>query len=333
MRYIKLTEELRQKALKEFQEKIFNERFSDTKINFSFNLQNNTLTENSKAIVNIRPEAWLKMWSLVASESGEIGWHGLVEKKADRIFEITDIILYPQFVTGTTVQTDDVGYGNWLHKELSDDEINALRFHGHSHVNMSTVPSGVDTTWYNDILQGLSDDDFYIFAILNKREDVFIEIYDLASNTIYEKNDIVINVIMEDNNYLQNWVTQSKKKALQTINSTSSTNPLMMNAPIGDEAFEDLLLNISSSDFKDKQLVKGLVTELNKQSVYTHYFNKGWMGWHELTDIEKIEVAQNYYLFKNPNNASPKQPKNKKKQISKPKRKEYDWEDYYDQYY
>ena len=90
MRYIKLTEELKQKALKEFQEKIFNERFSDTKINFSFDLQNNTLTENNKAIVNIRPEAWLKMWSLVASESGEIGWHGLVEKRADKIFKELD---------------------------------------------------------------------------------------------------------------------------------------------------------------------------------------------------------------------------------------------------
>lgn len=353
MRHIQLTEELKQKALKEFQEKLFNERFSDTKINFSFDLKNETqLEDKDKVIVNVRPEAWLKMWSLVASESGEIGWHGTVERKANKIFEITNIIVYPQFVTGTTVQTDDVGYGNWLHKELDDETFNHLRFHGHSHVNMSTSPSGVDTTWYNDILQGLSNEDYYIFAILNKRDDIFIEIYDLATNTIYEKKDIIINVILADNNYLQNWVTKTKAKALQerpqpnfrTGFTTASRldgykklediKPFDAEEDDEKESFRDLVLNTCKSDFKDKELIKGIIEELNTLAPFNHYFGIGWLAWQEASDEEKVAFAQDHWLFKNPNNAASikakqKQYESKKKQRGRPK-KSFNWEDYYD---
>lgn len=355
MRHIQLTEELKQKALQEFQEKLFNERFSDTKINFSFDLKNDTqLEEGDRVVVNIKPEAWLKMWSLVASESGEIGWHGTVERRANKIFEITDIVVYPQFVTGTTVQTDDVGYGNWLHKELDDETFNHLRFHGHSHVNMSTSPSGIDTTWYNDILQGLSNEDYYIFAILNKRDDMFIEIYDLASNTIYEKKDIVINVILSDNNYLQNWVTKTKAKALQErpkpeFRTGFTTNSRLdgykrledikpFDAEEDDEkaSFRDLVLNTCKSDFKDKELIKGIIEELNNLAPFNYYFGIGWLRWQEASDEEKVSVAQDHWLFKNPNNAAStktkqKQYEAKKKQKGRPK-KSFNWEDYYDKY-
>ena len=339
MRHIQLTEELKQQALREFQEKLFNERFSDDKINFSFDLKNNKELKD-KVIVNVTPEAWLKMWALVSSESGEIGWHGTVERRADKIFEITNIVLYPQFVTGTTVQTDDVGYGNWLHKELDDETFNHLRLHGHSHVNMTTSPSGVDTTWYNDILQGLTNNDYYIFAILNKRDDMFIEIYDLATNTIYEKKDIIINVLMENNDSLQNWLVTAKRKALQERTRTGFTTASRLDGykrleditPFDAEEeqkenLRDVVLNLTASDLKDPGLKKAIIDELNTLAPFNTYFGAGWLRWQEASEADKLDIAQDYWIFKNPNNAA----KSKKKK-GRPKKTSFDWEDFYDKY-
>ena len=335
MRYIKLTEELKQKAMQDFAERLLNERFSDTKIHFTIDLNTEEKLED-KVIVNIRPEVWLKMWGLVSSESGEIGWHGIVEKQADKIYEITDILLYPQYVSGATVQTDDVEYGNWLHREISDEAINHLRMHGHSHVNMSTHPSGVDTTWYNQILQGLAEDDFYIFMILNKREDYFIEIYDLANNTIYEKKDIVINVILEDNNYLMNWITREKNKALKQktyeynrLPSVKTLDDIKPFDAVADEEekenFEDLLVNITSADLKDEGLMKGIMVELEQRALWNGYFNIGYLEWNCLQEAEKLEVAQEYYMKKFNNNVKDKQIQHNKKK----KKRGYSWEGYY----
>ena len=328
MRYIELTDELKKNALKTFMEKLNQSRFSDNKISFTFDLENEVkLEDNDKVILNIRPTAWLKMWSLVQTENKEIGWHGLITRCSEKIFELTDIIMYPQVTTSVTVVTDDVEYGNWLHKEISDEDINHLRLHGHSHVNMSTSPSGVDTNWYNQILQGLLKDDFYIFMILNKREDYFIEIYDLKTNTIYEKKDIIINVIMEDNNYLNNWINKQKEKYLKS-DAITSRLPNLDNIKRFDEEdeiddqtnFVELLLNITSGDLKDAGLVQGIISQLSKDAPYTAYYGKGWQQWNFLSKEDKIEVAQEYYMTHD-------LPKKKK---GKSKRYDFNYGGYYD---
>ena len=308
MRFIQLTDDMKQKALTQFQEMLNNQRSSTSSINFSFNLKNEQ--KNEKVIVNFTATAWLKLWSLVSSEKGEIGWHGIVEKVNKGLYLIKDIIMYPQYVTGTTVQTDDVGYGNWLHKELSDDEINNLRFHGHSHVNMSTSPSGVDTTWYNEILQGLSSNDFYIFGIFNKRDEYFMEIYDLAENTIYEKADITLNVLLDDNNYLDNWVTKAKEANLKEkpVESTiskyypsKSTQKEEKNENQEEDEidFEDFIQEITITDItKDRDLKLAIMKEINKRAFQENYFNTNYSRWYGLTDYQKIDTVQKYYKAK-----------------------------------
>lgn len=299
MRFIQLTEEMKQNALAQFLETLNNQRSSTSAINFSFDLKNTA--EEGKVIVNFTTTAWLKMWALVTTERGEIGWHGIVEKVNKGMYIIKDILMYPQYVTGTTVQTDDVGYGNWLHKELSDDEINNLRFHGHSHVNMSTSPSGVDTTWYNEILQGLGNDDFYIFGIFNKREEIFMEIYDLAENTIYEKTDITINVILEDNNYLNNWVESAKKQSLKEKPKPEVTTEKTFidkhysNKPL-DKALEDYFNQYTLDQIKKNANLRKLVLkEVNKNAYYQAYYNVNYSRWFQITDLQRIEAAYKYY--------------------------------------
>ena len=291
MRYIKITNNLKQKAIDTFIEQLNQGRFTNNKISFSFDLEKPK--DDTKVILNIQTDAWLKMWALVSTENNEIGWHGIVRRHSDTIFELTDILIYPQYVTGVTVETDDIEYANWLHKELSDDEINNLRFHGHSHVNMGITPSGVDTTWYNQILQGLNEDDFYIFMILNKKENFFIEIYDLKTNMIYEKEDITLNVICKDNNYLNNWVTNNKEKYLRNKYSIELTSTQ------DDEAdFVNILLNITKKDLKDTSLKRGIMQELDKHSLETNFYGIGYMKWSLMPDTDKIYTAQNYYSFK-----------------------------------
>lgn len=299
MRFIQLTEEMKQNALAQFLETLNNQRSSTSAINFSFDLKNTA--EEGKVIVNFTTTAWLKMWALVTTERGEIGWHGIVEKVNKGMYIIKDILMYPQYVTGTTVQTDDVGYGNWLHKELSDDEINNLRFHGHSHVNMSTSPSGVDTTWYNEILQGLGNDDFYIFGIFNKREEVFMEIYDLAENTIYEKADITINVILGDNNYLNNWVETAKKQNLkekpkpETPNVQTFIDRHYSNKPLDKDLEKYFKQYTLDAIKKNANLKKAVLKEVNRNSYYQAYYNTNYNRWNTLTDVQKIEAAYKYY--------------------------------------
>lgn len=304
MRCIKVTEEMKQEALREFQEQLSSGRFTKNRIDFTFNLANDKkLEDNEKVIVNVRPEAWLKMWSLVQTESGEIGWHGVVTRHSDKLFEITDILMYPQYVTGVTVQTDDVEYGNWLIKDLSDDQINNLRFHGHSHVNMGVSPSGVDTAWYNDILQGLSEEDYYIFAILNKREDYFIEIYDLKTNTIYEKKDIIINVIMSDNNYLQNWVAREKANMIKetkvvTLKSDNRLGRALQEAKKEtdlEDDFEDYILNLTPKEMKNKVTMKRVMQIINSRAVYNDYYDQRGK-WYSMTDEEKVDAVQDFIM-------------------------------------
>lgn len=142
--------------------------------------------ERPKAKLVIKLEAWLKIQALVAECDKEIAWHGLVTKH-NNIYTIEDVLIFPQTVTGATVTSDETEYSLWLAQQ-PDEIFNKIRFHGHSHVNMGTSPSGVDTTYQEDIVRNLQD--FYIFSIFNKKGDNWCTIYDVEDNIVYGDTDI-----------------------------------------------------------------------------------------------------------------------------------------------
>lgn len=286
MRYIKITEQIEEQLLQDFKQKLKNNRFTEEKLSYSFDLKQNN---SEKATLIIEASAWVKMWGLTASESGEIGWHMICDRLDNNMFVIKDVLLYPQYVTGVTVTTDDVGYGNWLHKDLSMEEINKLRGHGHSHVNMSPSPSGVDRTWYNEILQTLSEDDYYIFMIMNKKNDLFIEIYDLKTNTIFDKNDINVQ-ILTNNLYLNTWMTEEKGKALQKQEVKQKINTIKTT----DNA-QDILDEIEDVDTLSPGALTELVVMLNRAGVYNKYYDMGSAAWFALSPQNKVEYAKEYY--------------------------------------
>jgi hypothetical protein len=144
-----------------------------------------------KPKIIISTEAGLKMHTLVSNCAKEIGWHGFVERIDDMTYKITDIVVYPQTVTGTTVTVDELDYAQWL-MTLSTEQVRQMRFQGHSHVNMACNPSPVDTDLYNKYLASLKEDDFYIFFICNKHGSLTAFLYDLKTNTKYNTSDIEI---------------------------------------------------------------------------------------------------------------------------------------------
>lgn len=160
-----------------------------------------------KITVTFYRQAYKKMKRLVHNFNTEIRWQGTVDRVSDTEFVVKDIMVYPQTVTGRTVKINPEKYGEWL-CSLPDEIFSKLRFQGHSHVNMSPTPSGVDHRQMEDTYKTLQGDDFYIHIIVNKSNRYWIQIYDNKSKTIFRNREI--EIVVEDENILD-FVEEAKK--------------------------------------------------------------------------------------------------------------------------
>lgn len=211
---IKITPDCIDDIRKEFEESLKNAKLSDGRISFSRSFN----TIDRKATVYFTHQAWSKMQALLKNFDKEVAWHGVAYRgdgEEDEYY-ITDILVYPQEVTGSTVNTDQEKYQTWLMSH-DDDVFNNIRMQGHSHVYMGTTPSGVDTSLYERILDQLEDDMFYIFLIYNKRNEKTYKIYDLGKNILFETADITVEVLddlsVTDENPMKN-ITQEEAEAM-----------------------------------------------------------------------------------------------------------------------
>lgn len=192
---IKMTPAIFEEIKSAFEQAIGLAKLSDGKFSFT-----KALTQgNAKALLTYTPKAFLKIKSLVAEFSSEVAWHGLA-KRGDpekNEYVIYDILVYPQEVSGDTVNTDQAAYEKWLMSQ-DDAVFNNIREQGHSHVDMGVTPSGVDIANKEKILEQLEDDMFYIFEIWNKKDARTIQIYDMLTNTLYEGSDVTVRVAEAD---------------------------------------------------------------------------------------------------------------------------------------
>lgn len=193
---IKITPQCIEECRRDFEEALKKAKLADGKISFTKTFGGG----NRKAKLYFYECAWFKMQMLVKEFSKEVAWHGVAKRGDDPEkdeYYISDILVYPQEVTGATVNTDQEKYQLWLMNH--DDEVfNNIRMQGHSHVNMGVTPSGVDLSHQEKILDQLDDDMFYIFMIWNKSGDKNIKIYDLAKNTLFETFDITIEILDDE---------------------------------------------------------------------------------------------------------------------------------------
>ena len=125
MRPIVMTEEMVNRYAEELKRTLSNARIYK-KITFSVDPAK-TMQPETKPTINFNAIAYLKMLTLVDSCDTECAWHGIVEANEEHTrFDISDILVYPQTITGTTVQTDEVKYTEWKNA-LDDDTYNHLR--------------------------------------------------------------------------------------------------------------------------------------------------------------------------------------------------------------
>jgi hypothetical protein len=229
-RPIIFTEKMKQKAKKDFADMLDNTKMSDGKLNYSVNYN----YEDSGAVVLLTPEAYRKILALVMEFSDEVGWHGVVSRSGDNTFIIEDIFIYPQEVSGSTVNTDQKLYTEWLYN-LDDDVFNKIRMQGHSHVNMGTSPSGVDDKHRQQILDQLESSMFYIFMVWNKSLSVHTLIYDMAKNILYEEDDVDVRLIGDEN--MDDFLTDAREKVQKS--SHKKRNNESKKSSIFDADFED----------------------------------------------------------------------------------------------
>ena len=275
---IKLTPENIEQARKEFEESLANLKLSDGKISFTKSFS----SIERKATIYFTELAWLKMQTLVREFDKEVAWHGVAirgeDPEKDEYF-ITDILVYPQNVTGATVTTVQEEYEEWLNG-LEDDVFNNLRMQGHSHVNMGTTPSGVDNTLYESILGQLKSSMFYIFMIWNKKGDKTIKLYDMAKNVLFETADCSIE-ILDDGTGTEAFLKDAKTKV-----RTTAITPVAYSTPAKTPEKPAAVAQIKTKEASKPRMGKRVKKEEKKDDSkdvkmasgygYGHYYEDGY---------------------------------------------------------
>ena len=191
---IKMTEQYMSECRADFEKALQLTKLADGKLNFTkvFSIA------DKKATVYFTGEAWTKMVMLIKEFDKEVAWHGVarrVEDESKDEYIISDIMVYPQTVTGASVEMDTEKYAVWLMDNADDERFDNIHMQGHSHVNMGTTPSSVDLNHQEEILNMLGDEDFYIFMIWNKSFTSTNKVYDLKKNILFEDRDITVKII------------------------------------------------------------------------------------------------------------------------------------------
>lgn len=149
------------------------------------------------AVVEFTDEAMTKMLSIIMLCDKEVAWHGSARRLETGRYIIDDVYLYPQNTSAASVRVTDEKYSKWCVDEVihNIDRAKSRHFHGHSHVNMGCVPSGVDRDYQDDTIEMIQEGDFYIFAIINKKLNTWFKIVDRVDNVYYETagHNITIN--------------------------------------------------------------------------------------------------------------------------------------------
>lgn len=229
MKPIKLTQSvkqsLRENLFRDLNKTLDDLKMSDTSFKFTYDLKDVMKVDPQtvkKPIVYMLGNTYLKMLQYVLLSDNEIAWRGTVERK-EHIFFIKDVFLYPQKVTGATVQEDPDEGQKWS-DALPTEVYNTMRFQGHSHVNMGAFWSGTDKADQNAHLQELLDDDYYIFAVMNKKQDILVEVYDLAQNVIFEKEDVTFKVFLDKKTLISSLKDEIEKYIKKPATYTYQSN-------------------------------------------------------------------------------------------------------------
>lgn len=123
-------------------------------------------------------KAWAKIQYLVKQAVGEVGWIGLVDKRADGNYIITDVFVPKQLVTGTTTNIDAQAINKLITDLITSGVYNDnMLYWGHSHVHMQCSPSTTDEEQVQEYIESMEDTGYYIRGIYNKRGESKVDVY------------------------------------------------------------------------------------------------------------------------------------------------------------
>ena len=134
-----------------------------------------------------------KIFTVLNYQNYEIAWYGIIEPTRDNRFHLRDIKIFPQTVTGVTVETDEIKFAKWL-GQLPDKDYSMMKLHCHSHVQMDVKPSTTDLKYYQSQVEGMDDDDYKIFVIMNQWMEFDGILVDKKNKTVYPNMKYEVHV-------------------------------------------------------------------------------------------------------------------------------------------
>lgn len=223
-----------------------------------------------KIIIRFTPQAYLRCLEMVKVYTSEIGWYGLIRKLEDRVYQVYDIIVCNQRVSGGRVVTDDDDMIEF-YETLSDEQAEFLHFQAHSHVNMGTTPSSVDLENQASTVKNMGGTGFYLFQIWNKSLDINSFLYDLDNNVFYDKDDI--EVVVDDDQFgsITGFINSIKDKvASMTYSQPKEYSSYYSKGTV--KSYDDFV----KDDYKDKKPAKKSgAKEKDKEEKEGWYWNDG----------------------------------------------------------
>lgn len=153
---------------------------------------NEIIINNKFPTITISRKAIRKMDYIIDNVDTEVGWLGTVEERTSEggvpNYYITDIFVPKQDVAPTTCEMQSEGRTQLtmdLLQKYGEDEgekiVNALKFWGHSHVNMCVSPTSKDDAMILDFRTR----DWFIRGIFNKKGDMKLDVYNFKQNIKY----------------------------------------------------------------------------------------------------------------------------------------------------
>ena len=139
---------------------------------------------NNPPEIHIDIETLARIKEIVRLSPKEVSWFSRVSRN-DNVFCITDAFLIEQTVSSAETEMTLSGLSDFMTNIIQKHGVefyNSIRCWGHSHVEMSTNPSGQDLKQIKEFDNG----DFYIMLIMNKRDDFHIRLYDFKENYIWK---------------------------------------------------------------------------------------------------------------------------------------------------
>jgi hypothetical protein len=181
--------------------------------------------------IHIREKAAHDMWQIVDLSTQEVGWLGVVTRRADFDFVIEEILMMKQEVASTTTELTPDGIAEVTMKLIEEDSkegiatsapefrANRLLFWGHSHVNMDTGASGQDDKQMEHFRQNGAE--FFIRAIANKKGKIQFSVYYFPANLVL--HDVEWEILSEDDESRREfWRTELKENVSQLSYKSSS---------------------------------------------------------------------------------------------------------------